>query len=132
MNFAANLAGGVVSSVVAVLVIEAYIRIRRRYHQRALSNVLGFHDTPCSIIPAHEYEGELYQVVGFRDVFAVGMALATCSRVGSTADLVSSHQPGESQLAAARQHPLFGRSERLTPVSRLANLSWLSHCGYAF
>lgn len=95
-----SLAGGVVSSILAVTLIEGYLRIRRRYHERSLSRVLGFYDAPCSIItPAHAYEGELYQVIGVRDVFAVSFALAACMRVGSTAALASSHQLAEGIVA---------------------------------
>ena len=86
------LVSGVVSSILAVAVVEVYLRLRDGLRRRTLRQTLGFYREPCSIItPAHMIEGSRWnEMLEIGDVFAIGHALALCERVKSPATLVSS------------------------------------------
>jgi hypothetical protein len=78
----ANFAGGVVSSLVAVALVETYLRLRRVREQRALARALGFRRSTCSIVPTrYDREPGSPPLTGARDAVALAYVLNACHAV---------------------------------------------------
>ena len=78
----ANFAGGVVSSLVAVALVEVYLRARRAREQRHLARALGFRRSTCSIVPTrYDREPGSPPLTGARDAIALAYVLSACHEV---------------------------------------------------
>jgi len=78
----ANFVGGVVSSLVAVALVETYLRLRRAQERRHLARALGFRRTTCSIVPTrYDREPGSPPLTGARDAIALAYVLSACHDV---------------------------------------------------
>lgn len=84
MPIAEELVAGVVSSVLAVVLVEIYLWLRRRYRQRALRWLVGT-DTAAVITPVYPWAENSHPAGLLTTYDAIGLAhvLEACNRVGT-------------------------------------------------
>ncbi|GAA3398621.1 hypothetical protein [Cryptosporangium minutisporangium] len=94
MAIAEELTAGVVSSVLAVLLVEIYLWLRRRYRQRTLRWLIGT-DTAAIVTPVYPWAENSHPAGLLTTYDAIGLAhvLEACNRIG-TVPVVS--RSGES------------------------------------
>jgi len=104
VEIALNLVGGIISSILAVFVVEAYRLMRTRYDHRALRQVTQFSESRCAIIaPTFPVEAtELPRPTGLltlSDATALAYVLDVCSTIKCQTTVVS-HKRIESDIGS--------------------------------
>jgi hypothetical protein len=91
MSLTISLLAGILSSIIAVTIIELYRQIRKRYDHRVIRRVTGFADSTCTIIvPAFPVESPVATgLISVPDAIALAYVLETCSIVKCKANVMS-------------------------------------------
>ncbi|MFG1921723.1 hypothetical protein [Cryptosporangium sp. NPDC048952] len=97
MAIAEELIAGVVSSVLAVLLVEIYLWLRRRYRRRALRWLVGT-DTVSVITPVYPWAENSHPAGLLTTYDAIGLAhvLEACNRVGTVPVVTRSGESSEN------------------------------------
>lgn len=97
MAIAEELIAGVVSSVLAVLLVEIYLWLRRRYRHRALRWLVGT-DTVSVITPVYPWAENAHPAGLLTTYDAIGLAhvLEACNRVGTVPVVTRSGESAEN------------------------------------
>ncbi|SHN24486.1 hypothetical protein [Cryptosporangium aurantiacum] len=84
MAIAEELIAGIISSVLAVLLVEIYLWVRRRYRQRALRWLVGT-ETAAVVTPVYPWADNAHPAGLLTTYDAIGLAhvLEACNRVGT-------------------------------------------------
>ena len=92
MNLAISLLAGVLSSIVAVLIVELYRRGREKYYHQAIRMVLDFTGSRCTIIaPAFPLESPSRSgLITIHDATAIAYILEACSLIKCQAEVMAS------------------------------------------
>ncbi len=92
MNLAISLLAGVLSSIVAVLIVELYRHSREKYYLRTIRKLLDFTDSLCTIIaPAFPLESPSRSgLITIHDATAIAYVLETCSLIKCQATVMAS------------------------------------------
>lgn len=94
MDLTANLIAGIVSSLLAVVLIEVYRLVRRRSDQRPLRKLLDHSRDILIIAPSYpvKVDEPTRSVLSIHDVYALTHVTEACRRIGATTRLTSSAQ----------------------------------------
>jgi len=97
MAIAEELIAGVVSSVLAVLLVEIYLWLRRRYRHRALRWLIGT-DTAAVVTPVYPWAENSHPAGLLTTYDAIGLAhvLEACNRIGTTPVVSRSGESAEN------------------------------------
>ncbi|GAA0266118.1 hypothetical protein [Cryptosporangium japonicum] len=97
MAIAEELIAGIISSVLAVLLVEIYLWLRRRYRQRALRWLVGT-DTVSVITPVYPWAENAHPAGLLTTYDAIGLAhvLEACNRVGTVPVVTRSGESAEN------------------------------------
>ncbi|HDD44712.1 MAG TPA: hypothetical protein ENG63_07630 [Candidatus Desulfofervidus auxilii] len=83
---------GVISSLLAVFLVESYLIVKRKIHRRRLKKVLSFHGQVCHII-APIYHQELKNgLIHYRDAYAFSHLFELCHRLNVEGKLIPFHK----------------------------------------
>ncbi|TQS40399.1 hypothetical protein [Cryptosporangium phraense] len=97
MAIAEELIAGVVSSVLAVLLVEIYLAVRRRYRKRALRWLIGT-ETASVVTPVYPWAGQGHPSGLLTTYDAIGLAhvLEACNRLGTVPVITRSGESTEN------------------------------------
>jgi hypothetical protein len=90
LSIAWSLLNGVISSILAVLIIEGYLALRRMASRRALRAVLGLSTKRRALVMSGLTKTRLAptEIVGVYDALGLAHLLEMCRRVGSTPSVI--------------------------------------------
>ncbi len=94
VNLAISLLAGVLSSIVAVLIVELYRRGREKYDHRPIRELLDFTGSRCTIIaPAFPLESlSRSGLITIHDATAIAYTLEACSLIKCQAEVMASRR----------------------------------------
>jgi hypothetical protein len=92
---ALTIASGVVSSILAILCVEAYRWARRSLIRRALANVLAIQGGSALIVASIKDKEVERKAVDYRDAYAIGHLLELCARIHIDAKMEVFHRRSE-------------------------------------
>jgi hypothetical protein len=103
MSLTISLLAGILSSIVAVIIIELYRQIRKRYDHRVIRRITGFADSTCTIIvPAFPIESpSTTGLISVSDAIALAYVLEICSMVKCKANVMSMMHIEDNSLASS-------------------------------
>ncbi len=93
------LLSGIISSLIAVGLLELYILIKKQFRLKSLKSVLSIHSDSCSIVaPIHKQE-KTRGLIHHRDAYAFGHLFELVNRLSKEANLIPFHKISETAEA---------------------------------
>ena len=94
MNLLISVLAGILSSIIAVIIIELYRRTRKKYVHRTMRTVMQFVGSGCTIIvPAFPIKLPIRtSLISTEDAIALAYVLEVCSTLNYKADVMSSRR----------------------------------------
>jgi len=86
---------GMISSILAVICVELYVRVGRQIHLRSLRRVLSLKGKPTLIVAPIKNQDLAFHSISYKDAYAFGHLFDLCTRVASDAELAPFHKLSE-------------------------------------
>src|SRR5258708_38043165 len=83
---------GIISSLLALLIVEVYLLVKSRILLRALTEVLSLHSRSCFIIAPIYHQDLQQQLIHYRVAYSFGHVFEMCHRLKVDAKLVPFHR----------------------------------------
>jgi hypothetical protein len=100
MSLLISLLAGVLSSIIAVIIVQSYYQTRKNYVHRILRKATRFVSSSCTVIvPAFPIEPARRSLISIADAIALAYVLEVCSTLKIKTDVMSTKRI-ESNLAA--------------------------------
>lgn len=90
-----SLISGVISSILAVLLVEIYFGLKRKYEHHRLKQIIDFRNKSCIIITSIHHQQTSAGTIHFQDAYAFSYVFDLCNRLGKNVEFVPYHRATE-------------------------------------